>query len=302
MSGARAQKAVAFSHRFGKLDCAGRAVGTDEISLDQLRVMAEVPDRLHAELAGDEAVLVEAVAGLSVADTRRVIEYWKQAVDGPGADGDVDRMAEERYLHASRTMGGMVKIDGWLDPLSGEVLLEALAVATPPRRQDDMRTPRQRRADAIVDLARSFLDSGQGPGSERPHLLVLTDLEALEGHGGGTHETVTGQVLTPEQIRELACDATITRIVFGPEGQPVDIGRATRVIPPAMRKAVIARDRHCQHPGCDRPARWSDIHHIIHWADGGATAIANLILLCRFHHTWEHRQTWEHRHTEAHGP
>ena len=128
-------------------------------------------------------------------------------------------------------------------------------------------------------------------GTEKPHVLVLTDLDALQGHGGGIHETGNGHVLTPDQVRRYACDCTISRILFGPNSEPLDIGRATRIIPPAMRRALIARDRHCQHPGCDRDHRWCDAHHIQHWADGGPTALTNLKLLCRHHHTLAHRPT-----------
>jgi hypothetical protein len=242
------------------------------------------------DLARDEVSLVNAVGELSVADTRRVVEYWRSAVDGPGCDASVEELEERRYLFGARTFEGMVKIDGLLDPVAGDLVLTALDAATTPPSRDDPRTARQRRADALGDLARSFLDSGEASGSEKPHVLVLTDLDALCGHGGGTHETANGQVLTPEQVRLYACDCTMSRVVFGPDGEPVDIGRANRVVPPAMRRAVIARDRHCRHPGCDRPHRWADIHHIWHWADGGTTSLANLKLLCRFHHTLEHRR------------
>ena len=192
-------------------------------------------------------------------------------------------------MFGARTFEGMVKIDGLLDPVAGDPVLTALQAATAPPSRDDPRTARQRRADALADLARSFLDSGQAPGSEKPHVLVLTDLDALKGHGGGTHETVEGHVLAPEQVRRYACDCTISRIVFGADSEPVDIGRATRVVPASMRRAVIARDRHCTHAVCDRPARWCDAHHLRHWADGGPTSLSNLRLLCRFHHTLEHR-------------
>ena len=93
----------------------------------------------------------------------------------------------------------------------------------------------------------------------------------------------------PDQLRCYACDCTISRVVFGPGSETLDIGRATRIVPPAMRRALIARDRHCQHPGCDRSHRWCDAHHLQHWADGGATALTNLKLLCRYHHTQAHR-------------
>jgi hypothetical protein len=290
MGGGRAQRAVALAHRLPELGFAQKAAWQGDVSLDQVRVLTEVPDRLAEDLSQDQVTLVNAVSGLSVLDTRRVVGYWQAAVDGPGENLSAAELEARRYLHASRTFEGMVKVDGMLDPLGGELLLEALAGATPPRSEGDTRTAGQRRADGLIDLARGFLDAGQASGSEKPHLLVVTDLDALQGRGGGIHETLSGQVLTPEQIRQLACDATITRVIFGPEGQPVDVGRATRVVPPAMRRAVIARDRHCQHPGCDRPARWCDVHHVVHWADGGKTAVKDLKLFCRFHHTLHHRR------------
>ena len=72
--------------------------------------------------------------------------------------------------------------------------------------------------------------------------------------------------------------------------EPLDIGRRTPVIPPAMRRAVIVRDRHCRFPGCDRPQPWCDAHHVVHWADGGPTAVRNLLLLCRRHHRKVHER------------
>ena len=269
---------------------ASKAVESGDLSLDQARVFADLPERLSDELSRDEVTLVNTVGALSVADTRRVLEYWKTAVDGPGTETTAEDLFDRRYLFGSKTLEGMVKVDGLLDPVAGDLVMTALQAATPPSRDGDHRTPRQRRADALSDLARTFLDSGAAPGSEKPHLLVLTDLDALQGHGGGVHETASGQVLTPNQVRETACDSVVNRIVFGADSQPIDIGRTTRVVPPSMRKALIARDRHCQHPGCDRPSQWCDAHHIWHWADGGPTALWNLILLCRYHHTLQHQK------------
>ena len=289
MSASRAQRAVVLANGLSKLPFTTKAVESGDLSLDQARVFSDLPDRL-TELSRDEVTLVNTVGALSVADTRRVLDYWKTAVDGPGEEATVEELFDRRYLFGSQTLDGMVKLDGLLDPVAGDLILTALQAATPPTRDGDHRTPRQRRADALTDLARTFLDSGLAPGSEKPHLLVLTDLDALRGQGGGIHETASGQVLTPNQVRETACDAVVNRIVFGADSQPVDIGRTTRVVPPSMRRALIARDRHCQHPGCDRPSQWCDAHHIWHWADGGPTALWNLILLCRYHHTLQHQK------------
>ena len=97
----------------------------------------------------------------------------------------------------------------------------------------------------------------------------------------------TGPV-TPGVARRIACDASVMRVVLSARSEPLDVGRKTAVIPPAMRRAVVVRDRHCRFPGCDRPHTWCDAHHVRHWADGGPTAAHNLLLLCRRHHTGVH--------------
>ncbi|HEY7564394.1 MAG TPA: DUF222 domain-containing protein [Acidimicrobiia bacterium] len=290
MSAARAHRTVALSHRLETLTHTAKAIETGGLSLDQARVVCDLPEYLDPELEAAEVTLVNTIGPLSVADSKRIVDYWRSAVDGPGLLDDLDAQAEHRYLHASRTTAGMVKLDGLLEPLAGEKLLTALAAATPPRTDDDLRSPGQRRADALSDLARSYLDSGAGIGGEKPHLLVHVDLTALHGHGGGLHETADGTVLHPADIQTLACDCQITRIVFGAEGQPVDVGRASRTIPPWIRRAVIARDRHCVHPGCDMPARHCDVHHKIPWSQGGVTSVESSELRCRHHHIHEHRR------------
>jgi hypothetical protein len=290
MSGARAHRAVGLAHRLPTMPVVTQALANEDLSFDQVRVFTDLPEHLSHELSRDEKTLTDAVGPLSVADTRRLVDYWRSAVDGPAMDAEASDLNDQRYVFSSRTWAGMLKVDALLGSVEGDLFLNALAAATPPPAVGDGRTARQRRADALADIARVFLDSGQGTGSEKPHVLVLTDLDGLQGQAGGLHETASGQVLSTEAVRQIVCDARISRIVFGPESEPVDIGRATRVVPPGMRRAVIARDRHCRHPGCDRPARWCDVHHIWHWADGGPTALWNLKLLCRYHHTLEHRR------------
>jgi hypothetical protein len=82
----------------------------------------------------------------------------------------------------------------------------------------------------------------------------------------------------------------VAGIVMAGRSEPLDVGRRPPVVPPAMRRAVIVRDRHCRFPGCDRPHTWCDAHHVVHWADGGPTALPNLVLLCRRHHRLVHER------------
>lgn len=101
-------------------------------------------------------------------------------------------------------------------------------------------------------------------------------------------ELDTGEPICTQTARRLLCDCAIVRILTAGTSEPIDVGRKTRTIPAALRRALEFRDRHCQYPGCNRPASWTDAHHAIHWIDGGPTAIGNLVLLCRRHHILVH--------------
>jgi 5-methylcytosine-specific restriction protein A len=92
--------------------------------------------------------------------------------------------------------------------------------------------------------------------------------------------------------RRIACDAAVTTVTVDGKGTPLDVGRTTRTIPPALRRAVVVRDGGCRFPGCDRPPEWTDCHHILPWAEGGATRLDNLVLLCQLCHTRVHEQGW----------
>ncbi|WP_156213659.1 HNH endonuclease signature motif containing protein, partial [Lentzea aerocolonigenes] len=96
-----------------------------------------------------------------------------------------------------------------------------------------------------------------------------------------------------EQVRQLACNAGIIPLVLGEKSQPMNIGRKARSFPAGIRRVLVARDRGCAFPGCTRPPRHCDGHHIHHWADGGETSVENAVLLCRQHHTLIHHSEWE---------
>jgi len=98
--------------------------------------------------------------------------------------------------------------------------------------------------------------------------------------------------ITAEAARRIACDASVIPIVLGGKSEPLDVGRATRTIPTGIRRAVVARDIGCIHPGCTAPAAWCQAHHVKHWADGGPTSLNNLVLLCHQHHWIVHHHGW----------
>ena len=137
---------------------------------------------MHQEFVAIESTLVDAVEGLSVSDTRRLLDYWRQSVDGPGTVADEVRQDRARGVSLSLTMDGMARIDGWLTTTAGEALATALDSLMPPPSPDDPRQPRQRRHDALEDLAREFLDHDETPvvGGEKPHINLVCDLGALK--------------------------------------------------------------------------------------------------------------------------
>ena len=288
------------------------AMEAGELSVSAAKVLVSSRD-VDPEAFGDaEGALVEAARIHSLSDLGKVAAYWRQAVEREhGLDGE-EKLREQRRLHLSMTFLNMVKMDGLCDPESGDVILTAVNAVLDDeakhRTPDDLRTPSQRRLDAMVEVCRQFLDRSDRPmvGGERPHVTVTVSAEMLMQSAGevSTKPVVPVEIRTvfPERLceldlggpvsaetaRRLACDASVRRVVMAGASEPLDVGRQTRVISPALRRAVILRDRHCQVPGCYRPARWCDVHHIKHWADGGETSLANTTLLCRRHHRMIH--------------
>jgi Domain of unknown function (DUF222)/HNH endonuclease len=224
-------------------------------------------------------------------DLQRVAAQWRRLVEQERGE---DELRGSRRLHASLTFGGMVRVDGDLDPEAGETLLTALRAVMDAEAKsgaDDSRSPAQRRADALGEICRQWLDRSDRPsvGGERPHVTMTVSAEALRDvrasadldHAGSVH---------PEVARRIACDASIVRVLMSGASEPLDVGRRTPVVSVAQRRAVLLRDGHCMFPGCDRPHAWCDAHYIVHWADGGPTSLHNLILLCRRHHTMLHER------------
>ncbi|MBV9314857.1 MAG: DUF222 domain-containing protein [Pseudonocardia sp.] len=174
-----------------------------------------------------------------------------------------------------------------------DAIATAIDAHAKPVTADDDRTQAQRQAEALADVCGYVLDHGDVPqcGGQRPHMNVHIRLEDLEDRARAATLDLAG-LITPEVMRQLACDAAIIPIVFGGNSQPLDVGRLTRAIPDGLRRAVIARDRCCAYPGCNRPPSWCEIHHIIPWEHGGETKLGNLTMLCKVHHRLVHRSGW----------
>jgi hypothetical protein len=151
-----------------------------------------------------------------------------------------------------------VSLRGQLDAVGGEKLQAALeSIVQAARPKGDIRTRAQQQADALVQLCDNALASGGLPvlRTVKPHLVVTLGIDDLldPSAGPGAARTGFGATLSAAKARWLACDATISRIVLGPDGLPLDVGRNKRVVPPHLRRAVERRDRHCVFAGCGAP-------------------------------------------------
>ena len=260
-----------------------------EVTEPRVRLLVAAWDTAPEVFAGHEAMLVDQARTLPAGEVAVAVAAWRRLADHDGYLSDADRGYRRRSLHISRVWDS-VRIDGTLDPEAGAVVITALRCLSSPSGSDDTRSATQRRADALTSLCRRHLDTAQRPviGGDRPHIVVHLDLDSLQGRAGRICDTDSTGAITPAAARRLACDAYITRVITGPDSEILDIGRRSRVIPAGLRRAVMIRDRHCTHPGCDVPAIWCEIHHIIHWADGGPTTLSNLTLLCPRHHHHTH--------------
>lgn len=209
-------------------------------------------------------------------------------------DRATERAEARRHVTLSEQQNGQVRLSGSLDTETAGLIREAIDPLCAPTGDHDDRSPGQRRADALGEICRLALRTDQLPdnGGDRPQLVVTVSLDALvNGVRAGTLET--GERLTPSAVRRLACDAGVLPAVLGGNSQVLDVGRQRRLCTGPLRRALVLRDGGCAFPGCDRPSRWCDGHHVRHWADGGATALGNAVLLCGYHHRLVHRGDWE---------
>ena len=185
----------------------------------------------------------------------------------------------------------------------------------------DLRSRPQKHLDGLVGACKAALSTGLLPatGGLRPQVMVTIDYRDLlarlrptesrhgtetlhgtetgNGSGSGGPAAHTGAMLftgpvTASTVRKIACDADIIPVLLGSEGRVLDIGRATRIFPPHIRKALTARDQGCAFPGCTIPAPWCEAHHITYWSRGGTTSTDNGVLLCSHHHHIIHKEHW----------
>jgi hypothetical protein len=275
-----------------------RALVEGEIGFAHLSVIARTASAL-SEKAPDDFNEADVLAKARESSAGRLWHYCmrlRHALDPEGVERDQRIAVEERRLQFSVWEDGSVLISGQLDPIGGAALRTAIEPLAQPMGEGDDRPLDRRQGDALVELSLHSLDAGLVPqhASQRPHLQVTTSLETLKGlTGSPAADMEFSTPVSSVTVQRLACDSSIARVVFGPGSVVVDVGRAVRVVSGAARRALNARDQHCQWPGCERTAFWSAAHHLVHWVQGGATDLSNLILLCHRHHWMVHEGGWK---------
>ena len=263
----------------------------------------------HARAA--EPILLDLARRTDPAAVRRATTELLAHLDPAAAEAALERDYQRRGVTLAMA-GRLGYLHGVLDAESMETLQAALApLMTPPGPGEDRTTP-QRRADALIDLARRALDSGTLPvlGGRRPHLSVVVEGRALgQGRATGQDRTPgedrasgrsratvslpwTGVAVPVATVLRWGCEARLTAVWADPARLPLAVGRASRTVTRAQRDALEVRDGGCVHPGCSRTPAYCDAHHIIHWAHGGPTDLDNLALLCRHHHRTLHTGHW----------
>jgi hypothetical protein len=296
LSGAEATGLVRAARRLPALPELQAAYAAGAVGPAHVHVVtaAMTPARIAAaaeagiDLATTDQVLTAAARALGPEDTAKAVRRWVAGVD---PDGLLDDSAGlPRVLRMASSSGGRVYLTGHLDAVGGETVHAALeAVMNGYRPADDRRTHAERQGDALVELCRQALAGGSLPTvrGERAQVRVSINLQALCAERGFAELPFAGPI-TAETARRLACDASVIRILTGPSGLPLDVGREQRTASAGIRRAIEVRDVHCVFAGCRAPAAWCDVHHVIHWAFGGVTSCDNGALLCERHHTAVH--------------
>lgn len=263
----------------------------------------ELPDTLRLEV---EQVLVDYAARFDPDELRRLARHALEVVAPDLADELLAKQLEREQAEAqkrrrltwSRDGHGSVFFKVKLPTLEAEELLTQInAHVAAAQRLDEADsegadpgyqppTLDQRRADALMRFVEESQAQGRAPlhGGDRPRITALVDLAGLLSRLGGGESQDSGEQLAPADIRRMACDCDLLPVAFGGPSQLLDVGRTMRLVTGDLRQAVHLRDRGCTFPGCDRPPRVCEAHHIVPWVDGGPTAMDNLALLCRHHH------------------
>jgi hypothetical protein len=283
-----------------RLQGAAAALQAGTLSEEQLgvvrRTLRELPDDVApATRIEVEQQLVGEAHRFDPSQLGKLAMRIRAHLDPDGVLRSERDSAARMELSFAQDVDGVIRVRGRLSAEGAAMVRSALSPLAKPLPKDT-RSAAKRRADALVELARRVLNAGTLPveGDVRPHIGLTVDIAELRRYTGVV-DLDWGGTVSIQAARRICCDAEIIPIVMRGGSQPLDVGRRQRLVTGPLRRALIARDRGCVAPGCDRPPEWCDAHHLEHWANGGATSIDNTALVCGYHHTLVHQGEWTAR-------
>lgn len=289
-------------------DATADALAAGEVSVSNVETMAAASFGRDDVLCEEEPEVLALARSQQPEEFRTTMRHWRNRADERLIAAGTFDPAERCYLRGRETLGSLVRVDGLFEADGWSSLLNALQPFTQPDRAPDIspRSGGRRLYDALLELAarvcegNARIDDGERQSSSRPRYAadVVIDYDTLLGmHRGDLRVRVCDiEGLGPvpfSTVERLLCDCAIGRVLMRGRSEVLDQGRRTDVPSRAQRRALRHRDKHCRFPGCDRPARWTDAHHIVHWTRGGPTDLDNLVLLCRRHHKMCHEGGWD---------
>lgn len=283
------------ARRVSALPATAAAWAQGVLSSSQVAAVVANVSAEHANLyAAHEDELTPLLASLSVRDTAAAMRSWRLHAEAI-SDG-TEPASRPSEFHLSETLEGRRELSGHLSLEDTAVVEAAIAAAMPAfdPAEVPLASAAERRAAALVEVCRWFLDNSGSVCSgsrSRPHVSVVVDVKELAS--GGPGQLVNGTPVPAKTTEWLSCDSELHRVLMSGRSTVLDYGSAVRTISQALWAALVVRDRHCRHPGCDRPPSWCDAHHVVHFSKGGPTRLDNLVLGCtRHHHLW-HDQGWQ---------
>ncbi len=272
------------------LPATAAALNAGDISEEHVRAIRRGQRRLGEAFVQAEAIVVDFARSRTAAETRALVDRLIQQYSPEDADDEAEIKHSRRRVHLSKSLDGWWHLDGLLDPATGEKLAAAFDVFAQRAADDDIRTPANRRCDALSEIAERATDDVDRP-TGIGHVTLTMTPEQLESASGVSWPS--GLLASRTDVGLQSCSAQVSYVVgFRTDDvhwEPLAVGFALRYATKAQRAALAVRDgAGCIHPGCTVPAHRCIAHHIRHWSDGGPTDLPNLVLICHYHHRRVH--------------
>src|SRR5206468_7416929 len=252
MTSGAAWNALQVGRQLSKLPQSLEALRQGEIGYAHLATIANTADNLKGF---QESELLPLAKEHSPGKFHYQVLHYRHARERQAYEREQEGLFESRCLRLNTAQDGCLLISGVLDPVGGAAVRTALEPVAQPSGAHDDRSREQRYADALVELSTAA----------RPaEIQVTATIETLKGMAGAAAAEMEFSLpISSATVRRLACDCSVTRVLLSEDSNVIDVGRSKRLVDGALRKALAVRDKHCQWPGCERPASWCDGHHIV---------------------------------------